>query len=265
VKALNQAFGRIPLLKDHQPEDFKIQRLPGLTNHSFHLKSTESDWVLRIPKTDTNEYIDRNAEARNNDMAIQLGLAPKCLWRDDSGLSLTMTLAHTQSPSAQDLCEPEILNEILRKIIVLHNSNEKFQGSVNLRTLLERYFSLIPTPRQSSIYGDFSNALQRLTDLEKRDHALTPSHNDLILQNILIDTSGRTWFIDWEYSSMASPYWDLATLCNTAGFDFDQSVNLLSIYAKQTNTGDIDLLMEYRHVLRILTLCWTMAFSTAHR
>jgi thiamine kinase-like enzyme len=261
VKLLKQAFERIPLLQDFQPADFEIKRLPGLTNHTFHLKNQQNDWVLRIPKTETNGFIDRKAEANNNHIAIQLGLAPNSLWRDESGLSLTTTLVHTQSPTAQDLYKQEVLTQVLQKLKILHSSKQKFLGSVDLKALLKRYFSLIPDVRQSSVHNAFSNALQCLNNIETKDCTLAPSHNDLILQNLLIDTNSQVWFIDWEYSSMASPYWDLATLCNAADFDLEQSVNLLNIYDTQHNTSDIDLLMDYRFVLQVLSQCWMMAFN----
>lgn len=261
MKALRQAFERIPLLRNYQPDDFKIQRLPGLTNHTYHIKNLEHDWVLRIPKPDTNAYIDRRAEVANNEIAIQLGLAPDCLWRDDSGLSLTKTLQHTQSPTAADLCSPEILRAVLARLEKLHNSQQKFHGRVNIRELLKRYFALVPVAYKASIHNDFTSALQRLTIIEQKDRTLTPSHNDLILQNLLIDTNQQVWFIDWEYSSMASPYWDLATLCNTADLDLEQSFNLLKMYKSQHHISDIDLLMDYRQVLEVLTQCWMLSFD----
>lgn len=263
MKALQQAFKHIPLLQGYQPGDFKIRRLPGLTNLNFHLSNTENDWVLRIPKNETNIYIDRKAEAINNSIAMQLGLAPECLWRDDSGLSLSMTLRHTRSPAKADLHNPETLTQVLQKLKHLHSSKLRFHGKVNLAELLKRYFHLIPATQQSSIHNEFDQAIQRLIIIEKMDSTLAPSHNDLILQNLLFDAQGQLWFIDWEYSSMASPYWDLATLCNAADFDQAQSMNLLNIYHKQQHSSDIDLLMEYRYVLQVLTRCWMMAFCRA--
>jgi thiamine kinase-like enzyme len=263
MKSLEKAFERIPLLRDYQPDDFKIQLLPGLTNHTYHLKNFDNDWVLRIPKSDTNAYIDRKAEITNNKIAIQLGLAPACLWRDESGLSLTATLQHTQSPAAEDLRNPDILSAVLEKLKLLHSSKQKFNGYVNIRELLQRYFSLIPATQQSLIHKDFTNALQRLNLIEEKDRTLTPSHNDLILQNLLIDADRQVWFIDWEYSSMASPYWDLATLCNAADFNLEHSVKLLNIYDNQHKISDTDLLLDYRYVLQVLTQCWMMAFDNS--
>jgi thiamine kinase-like enzyme len=263
VSSLNKAFKHIPLLQNYHPADFKIRRLPGLTNHTYHLKNYDKDWVLRIPKMDTNAYIDRKAEITNNEIAVQLGLAPNCLWRDDSGLSLTTTLPHTKSPVEEDLRNPDILKAVLAKLEILHNSQQKFHGRVNIRELLERYFSLVPAAYKSSILNDFNEALQHLTSIEQKDNTLTPSHNDLILQNLLIDANRQVWFIDWEYSSMASPYWDLATLCNAADFNHELSVNLLNMYHSQHNISDIDLLMDYRQVLKVLTLCWMLSFNNS--
>ncbi|MCP3687359.1 MAG: hypothetical protein GY784_02995, partial [Gammaproteobacteria bacterium] len=66
----------------------------------------------------------------------------------------------------------------------------------------------------------------------------------------------KLWLIDWEYSAMASPYWDLASLCNTAGYSRTQSDNVLHRYndlgAKLTGRK----LHSYRFALQMLSICW---------
>jgi len=90
---------------------------------------------------------------------------------------------------------------------------------------------------------------------------MVPSHNDLVLENILIGTTGRVWLIDWEYSSMASPYWDLAILCNAADFNQDLCAWLLDEYKIHNPTLDAKTLSDYRYMLGVLSICWMAAFS----
>ena len=85
-----------------------------------------------------------------------------------------------------------------------------------------------------------------------------PSHNDLVLENLLL-AEERLWLIDWEFSAMASPYWDLATLSNAAGLDQAQSRALLLAYCADGATMEESLLFDYRNLLELLTDIWMAA------
>jgi len=94
--------------------------------------------------------------------------------------------------------------------------------------------------------------------LDDRDHEYVPSHNDLVLENLLLD-DGRTWLIDWEFSAMASPFWDLASLANAAGLDYAGSRELLRLYCAGGPQMEESLLFDYRNLLQLLSDCWMAA------
>ena len=56
-----------------------------------------------------------------------------------------------------------------------------------------------------------------------------PCHCDPSLAN-LIDTGERVWLVDWEYSGMNDPMWDLAYLSNEAALDPDRERALATAY-----------------------------------
>ena len=91
-------FARIPPLENRRPEEFSLTRLPGYTNRNYRLCGRQQDWVLRIPRAATDRFIDRKAEAFNQALACDLDLAPRPLWQDPSGLTLTPTLTATRKP-----------------------------------------------------------------------------------------------------------------------------------------------------------------------
>ena len=258
---LNKIFARIPLLAKFRTGDFEIRPLPGYTNHNFRLTNKQDDWVLRIPKQETNRHIDRRAEQVNASIAYRLGLAPQCAWRDDSGLSLTATLINTRELTCVELQQEPMQHRLAEALRRLHRSDIEFQGSVELDELLTRYYRLIPETTQSKFTDDYEKAKYILESLEQKDEKLVPSHNDLVLENLLLDDTDRIWIIDWEYASMAPPYWDLATLCNAAKLDGQQSLNFLRAYQRDTAGYSIDLLKHYRSVLQVLSDCWLAAFT----
>ncbi|MDC0348689.1 phosphotransferase, partial [Gammaproteobacteria bacterium] len=59
------------------------------------------------------------------------------------------------------------------------------------------------------------------------------SHNDLTLGNILWNK--KCFFIDWEYASLNSPYFDLASIISSYNLNNNEIVHLLSGYNKNNH------------------------------
>ena len=261
VSTLETIFKRVPLLAEFHPRNFTIRPLPGFTNHNFHLQNNEHNWVLRIPKPETNQTINRQHEAHNARIAYSLGIAPDCLWRDDSGLSLNLSLPDSRPMNTNDIDNRATLGKLLKKLNRLHKSKSKFLGTVDLAELLPRYYEQVPGHLQSQIEPGYRIAIAKLESLSDKEKILVPSHNDLVLENILIDAAGQIWLIDWEYSSMASPYWDLATLCNAAKLDQTQCAWLITEYGNHHLNLVPEILFDYRYMLDVLSTCWMAAFG----
>ena len=255
---LEPVFARIPPLEGQDPGDFSISTLPGYTNRNLRLHNHRHDWVLRIPQTRTNRFIDRAAETNNQALACGLGIAPRPLWQDASGLALTPTLNAARNLTRADFADAVTLQSILAPIIKLHRSNHRFRGRVNLGQLLSRYYSMLAEPLQVEYRDRLRTATELIPRLEDRDAEYVPSHNDLVLENMLLDR-GRVWLIDWEFSAMASPYWDLATLCNAANLDYRQSRRLLQLYCVGGELMEESMLFDYRNLLQLLGDCWMAA------
>ena len=260
LKLLESSFNRIPLLSSYKIDAFDINQLPGYTNLNFHLKNAQHDWVLRIPKEKTNGYINRSAEAHNANIAFKLGLAPKCLWRDSSGYSLSNTIRHSRSLKAADLNNPELLKPLVVVLQQIHQSNQVFQGTADINRLLARYYRLMPISKQQQLADSYYDAKTKVKNVLQQEYKLVPSHNDLVLENILFDGK-RIWVIDWEYATMVSPYWDLATLCNEGQFTMSQSEQLLNLYQNRGQILDTKILNDYRDILNALSNFWMTALT----
>jgi thiamine kinase-like enzyme len=253
-------FAQTPVLKGLDPDDFTITPLDGYTNLIFRLHNHQHDWVVRIPKPSTDRFIDRNAEAHNQILAQQLGLAPAVSWRDSTGITLTPTLVATRKLNPADFADSEMSATVLQPLKQLHRSGFQFQGSVNPGESLSTYFSMLSPKQQAPLLARMRQAERVLALLDADDLDPVPSHNDLVLENLLLDNS-RLWMIDWEYSAMASPYWDLATLCNAAQLDLAQSRQLLHDYCADATQMKESMLFDYRGLLKLLNDCWMAALT----
>ena len=258
---LETVFKQLPPLAGLRPGDFEIKPLSGYTNFNYHLKNDKHDWVLRIPKQETNPYINRSQETHNADCAYALGIAPECVWRDESGFSLTETVLNSRPLNALDLKNESVIKALMKTFSRLHKSEKMFRGRIDLAASITRYFRLAPEHRRKQIEPGYKIALGKIKALSSQNVPLVPSHNDPVLENILIDPAEQIWIIDWEYASMASPYWDLAILCNAADFDRPQSAHLLDEYQKTGVSLKLTMLDEYRFVLRVLSISWMAAFT----
>jgi len=79
------------------------------------------------------------------------------------------------------------------------------------------------------------------------------SHNDLTLGNILWNK--KCFFIDWEYASMNSPYFDLASIISSYNLNDKEIVHLLGGYNKN-NRLDIEKLINWTKFTYFLDYIW---------
>jgi thiamine kinase-like enzyme len=255
-------FGRVPLLRHLAPYDFEITPLAGLTNFNFRLLNAHHDFVLRIPGKQTCQSIDRKAEAFNLDRAVRIGLSPELLWKNDAGLSLTQCITSSRTMTEADFQDETLVSLLLDRLIRLHDSDLSFVGKTRLSALLTDYSRLIPAARHIELAAYFEKALGFCREYETIGQRIVPSHNDLVLENLLIDQNEELWMIDWEYSAMSSPYWDLATLCNAARLDTNSTREFLNRYNQQLFKLEFEQLRRYQYMLQVLTIAWLLVFSS---
>ena len=260
MSVFDEQFARIPQLAGRGPADFEITRLPGFTNNSYRLRRADQDWVLRVPRAATDQYVDRDAERHNQAIAVELGLAPANAWDGGDGTTLTATLAGARYLRPVDLADAALRARVVAALQSLHRCGRRFEGRVDLGALFEGYLALVPAPRRAPFEARLEQARWVLGRLATADADAVPSHNDPVLENLLLDGE-RIWLIDWEYSAPASPYWDLATLANAADFDYAQSRRLLQEYCAGGAPLDESILFDYRGLLRLLTDLWMAAFA----
>ncbi len=215
--------------------------------------------MLRVPKRETSQFIDRNIEAFNEDQAISGNLAPEVIWREDSGLSLTCCIRHSRNLTKADLKGESIIVELVERLKTLHYSDIRFKGQTDIEALFNCYFELVPEREKHALSSSRDKALNIYKAIKMYDSRLVSSHNDLVLDNLLLDDQKKLCIIDWEYSALSSPYWDLATVCNSARFDKKACLNFLNAYSRSMPDLKLENLQGYCFILQLLTVLWLTA------
>lgn len=211
-----------------------ITRLGGLTNLVHRVDMGAVLVIVRIPGDGTEAYIDRAVEAHNARAAAVAGVSPNVIYAEpDTGLMIsdavpdieTMTPALFRSRSGS----PTRAGAALAK---LHQSGEVFQFRFDPFAMIEDYLKILSTKDVSlpDGYDDIVVAAQPIKDvLAKTDVALAPCHCDPLCENFL-DDGKLMWIVDWEYSGMGDPLWDVGDLSVEGEMDAVQEAELLRAY-----------------------------------
>lgn len=207
-----------------------VTRLDGLTNRVYRLGTPDGDFVLRLPRAENAGLIDREAEAHNLALACEHGFAPPAVILDPcSGILLTRAIG----PRASS--EPVGPAALGRIVADLHSAPLAFRGVTDPDSLIARQRAdLGAHPDLVASFEPLADVLERLGP-SSDVLAPVPSHGDLSPGNVLFGSDGPV-LIDWEYSVMAAPAWDLAYAILEHDFDAGEERAFLAAYAETGNS-----------------------------
>jgi thiamine kinase-like enzyme len=254
------ALARIPLLAGHDDAAFAAQRLGGLTNRVYRVSLGTDSWCLRLPGPGTEAYIDRQVEAVNARAAAAAGVSPEVLFFSADGIMLTRFLDDvvTMSPAGfrERAGAPERAGTAFRR---LHDSGQPFAFRFELFAMIDSYLKVL-AERGATLPPGYHDVVTEAGTVREAlgSHAwpLTPCHCDPLCENLL-DTSERMWLVDWEYSGMNDPMWDLGDLSVEAGFDASQDEALLRGYfGGEAGPADRGRMVVYKAMCDLLWTLW---------
>lgn len=185
----------------------------GLTNYNYIMNIKGIEYVIRQPGGMTEQIIDRKIERVNNNIASELGVNSDCIYFDEqSGIKISTYIKNSRNMAIADPGSPknlESVSEILKKI---HSFPSHFPNQFEWLTELSKY-ELIIQQLHGSFFSDYTTLKEKLVSFVQKNiksTILVPCHNDTVPENFLIDDTGRTYLVDWEYSGMNDACWDVA-------------------------------------------------------
>ena len=227
-------MARIPSLKDVDLENAGLDRLGGaMTNTSYKLTTDVGTYVLRLAGEGTSDYVDRSAEAHNARMAAAVGVNVEVLYFDArEGTMLTRFVdgyGMDEEGFSRDPRAPARAAMALRRI---HDLGDVFRSRFDVFARIDGYLNLlrgmrVPLPEDYHEVRREMVAVPRA--LEASPIPLMACHNDPWPGNLL-DAGESIYIIDWEYSGMNDPVWDLGDLSVEAGFGTEQDRKMLEAY-----------------------------------
>ena len=241
--------------------DVEITRLGGLTNLVFRVDHGGEQYVLRIPGKGTEEYINRANEEQAAREAARAGVSPDVLCFDaKSGVMVTRLVDHAVTMSADRFKtiagSPARAGEVFRK---LHRSGAKFSFRFELFSMIDGYLKILAT-RDIELPAGYHDVVREAETVRSALNAhplpLVACHCDPLCENIL-DVGRRMWLVDWEYSGMNDPLWDLGDLAVEGQFDATQEEAMIGAYFDgEPTSAERGRIVIYKAMCDLLWTLW---------
>jgi len=258
---LRQLVDRLALFPGSPPDALTIRRLGGQTNRVYRVGDGKDVLCLRLPGKHTEEYINRRVEMVAAQATAKAGVSPEVLYFDPAtGVMVTRFLddAVTMSPAnfASRPGAPERAGRAFRK---LHESGAMFDFRFELFSMIDAYLAVLA--KKTVAFPDGYHQGLREAEVVRAALAahpvpLKPCHCDPLAENFL-DAGERMWIVDWEYSGMNDPMWDLGDLSVEAALTPDaEAAMLFAYFGREASAFDRGRMVIYKAMCDLLWTLW---------
>ena len=249
---------KISSLLSEEEEVLSVEQLGGMTNQNYLAKTTNKQYIVKFFGKGTEKLINRQDEKYNLELLKDLDLDVKnYLFDIEAGIKVNeyiesaITLDSTSIKTKFDKIAP-----ILQTI---HASGKELRGEFAPFEEIKKYESLI---EEKIPYANYEAVREEVFSLEKRLADLgvdrKSCHIDLVPENFIESPQGRLYLIDWEYSSMNDPMWDLAALFLESEFTPQEEEAFLSHYDSEQTPVSREKIAIYKILQDAIWSLWTV-------
>ena len=249
---------KISSLLSQEEEVLSVEQLGGMTNQNYLAKTTNKQYIVKFFGKGTEKLINRQDEKYNLELLKDLDLDVKnYLFDIEAGIKVNeyiesaITLDSTSIKTKFDKIAP-----ILQTI---HASGKELRGEFAPFEEIKKYESLI---EEKIPYANYEAVREAVFSLEKRLADLgvdrKSCHIDLVPENFIESPQGRLYLIDWEYSSMNDPMWDLAALFLESEFTRQEEEAFLSHYESKQTPVSREKIAIYKILQDAIWSLWTV-------
>ena len=249
---------KISSLLSEEEEVLSVEQLGGMTNQNYLAITTNKQYIVKFFGKGTEKLINRQDEKYNLELLKDLDLDVKnYLFDIEAGIKVNeyiesaITLDSTSIKTKFDKIAP-----ILQTI---HASGKELRGEFAPFEEIKKYESLI---EEKIPYANYEAVREEVFSLEKRLADLgvdrKSCHIDLVPENFIESPQGRLYLIDWEYSSMNDPMWDLAALFLESEFTRQEEEDFLSHYESEQTPVSREKIAIYKILQDAIWSLWTV-------
>lgn len=225
-----------------ESEITNIQPFGGMTNINYRASAGGEQYIVRIPGLGTEQFINRNEEKRNLEIGVQLGINPEHIYfNTETGLKITRMIPGAATLTPMMTKKKETMDKVTEVLRKLHHSDVPMGNSFRLYELMDHY-EHNALEENVTFYPNFEQVKKEVEHVKSEYDTLPkimgPTHIDALHENFVMDESGKLYLIDWEYSGMFDPLWDVATHSMESGFTSQEEAYFVRAYFQREATEE---------------------------
>ena len=249
---------KIEKLLSEEEEIVSVERLGGMTNNNYLVETTNRKFIVKFFGKGTEKLINRIAEKNNLENLRDLELdVENYIFDIKEGIKVNEYIENATTFDAHYIkTKNKEVAEILQKV---HGSGKELEGEFKIFDEIKKYENLIQGEIKYAYYDKIRDKVFGLqSHLEEIGLDRKSCHIDLVPENFIEDENGRVYLIDWEYSSMNDPMWDLAALFIESNYRKSEEGDFFKYYYSEKTPVSIAKIMIYKILQDFLWSLWTI-------
>lgn len=249
---------KIEKLLSEEEEIVSVERLGGMTNNNYLVETTNRKFIVKFFGKGTEKLINRIAEKNNLENLRDLELdVENYIFDIKEGIKVNEYIENATTFDAHYIkTKNKEVAEILQKV---HGSGKELEGEFKIFDEIKKYENLIQGEIKYAYYDKIRDKVFGLqSHLEEIGIDRKSCHIDLVPENFIEDKNGRVYLIDWEYSSMNDPMWDLAALFIESNYRKSEEGDFFKYYYSEKTPVSIAKIMIYKILQDFLWSLWTI-------
>ncbi|HGL0433114.1 TPA: choline kinase LicA [Streptococcus pneumoniae] len=249
---------KISSLLSQEEEVLSVEQLGGMTNQNYLVKTTNKQYIVKFFGKGTEKLINRQDEKYNLELLKDLDLDVKnYLFDIEAGIKVNEYIESAITLDSRSIKTK--FDKIAPILQTIHTSAKELRGEFAPFEEIKKYESLI---EEKIPYANYEAVREEVFSLEKRLADLgvdrKSCHIDLVPENFIESPQGRLYLIDWEYSSMNDPMWDLAALFLESEFTTQEEEAFLSHYESDQTPVSREKIAIYKILQDTIWSLWTV-------
>ncbi|CAH2713937.1 Thiamine kinase [Neobacillus rhizosphaerae] len=240
-----------------------VEALGGLTNRNFKVTVAGQEYAARIPGKGTEQYINRLDEKVNSEITSLLGINPEVIYFNaETGLKIVRFIPDAETLNPKTGTREDNLIQVAGIFQTLHTSGETFNARFDVFEKITEYETLLEV-LNGVLFDGHDAVKQQVLELEEYYKSLNikpvPCHNDPLAENFVKSGEEKMFLIDWEFSGMNDPLWDVAAYIIEAELSpAEEKLFLLEYFNGDVTTAGLQQLLLNKIFLDFLWTIWAL-------
>ena len=235
-----------------------VEQLGGMTNQNYLVKTSSNQYIVKFFGKGTDKLIDRQNEKYNLELLKDLKLdVENYLFDIEAGIKVNQYIENAETLDSTTIKNK--FDKIAPILQTIHASGKELRGEFAPFEEIKKYESLIQGEISYPNYEAIRKSVFSLKEeLEQIGVDKKSCHIDLVPENFIEGPDGHLYLIDWEYSSMNDPMWDLAALFLESEFTPEEEADFLAYYEGDKTPVSREKIRIYKILQDIIWSLWTI-------